>query len=143
MRVKRLAHIGVAVRDAEKAARTFIDVLGLDDDGREVLEDRHLQTIFARAGDAHVELIQSLTDDTPIATYIARRGEGIHHVCLDVEGLDEMLERCREHGIQIVGDGASPGAQGKRVAFLHPKSTGGVLVELSEDSDSEAPGKGT
>ena len=127
----RVAHIGVAVRDLDQAVAAFRDVLGLEDDGRERLDDRQLQTAFMRADDTHIELIESLSDDTPIARHIEKRGPGLHHVCFDVDDLDAVLERCREAGLEVIGGKAEPGAQGKRVAFLHPRTTGGVLIELS------------
>ena len=127
----RVAHIGVAVRDLEQAVAAFRDVLGLEDDGRERLDDRQLQTAFMRAGDTHIELIESLSEDTPIAKHIRKRGPGLHHVCFDVDDLDAVLERCREAGLEVIGGKAEPGAQGKRVAFLHPRTTGGVLIELA------------
>ena len=127
----RVAHIGVAVRDLDQAVAAFRDVLGLEDDGRERLDDRQLQTAFMRAGDTHIELIESLSDDTPIAKHIEKRGPGLHHVCFDVDDLDAVLERCQEAGLEVIGGKAEPGAQGKRVAFLHPRTTGGVLIELA------------
>jgi len=129
--IRKIDHIGVAVKDLAKTSNTFLRVLGLADDGREILEDRQLETVFARAGDVHIELLRSLSPDTPIAKFIEKRGEGIHHVCFSVTNLDEMLTVCRAAGLTIVGD-VETGAHGKRVAFLHPKSTGGVLIELSE-----------
>lgn len=136
--IKKINHVGVAVKDAAAAKRTFVDVLGLADNGEETLDHMDLMTVFCGAKDVNVELIQSLSDDTPIATYIEKRGQGLHHICFEVDGLDAMLDRCRESGIVIIGDGPQEGAQGKRVAFLHPKSTGGVLIELSEDARRNA-----
>jgi methylmalonyl-CoA/ethylmalonyl-CoA epimerase len=129
--IRKVDHIGIAVKDLAKASDTFLRVLGLGDDGREVLEDRQLETVFARAGDVHVELLHSLSPDTPIAKFIEKRGEGLHHICFEVTNLDDMLVVCKAAGIEVIG-GVEIGAHGKRIAFLHPKSTGGVLIELSE-----------
>jgi methylmalonyl-CoA/ethylmalonyl-CoA epimerase len=137
--IKRIAHIGIAVADLEKAVRTFAGVLGMPDEGREQLEDRDLKTAFLRAGESHVELIESLGEDTPIAKYLRKRGEGIHHICFEVDDLDGALRRCRAAGIEVIGDGGEAGAQGKRVAFLHPRSTHGVLIELSEPTTRRIP----
>jgi methylmalonyl-CoA/ethylmalonyl-CoA epimerase len=130
--IKKIDHIGIAVAELGPAVRVFVEAMGLADEGRERLDDRQLQTAFIRAGDVNLELIESLGPDTPIAKYLSKRGQGIHHICFEVEGLDEVLVRCREHGLESIGDPA-PGAHGKRVAFLHPKATHGVLIELSED----------
>jgi len=131
--IKKIDHIGIAVRDLERAVATFVDALGLDAGDRERLDDRQLETFFCRAGDVHVELLESLSPGTPIARYIAKRGEGIHHICFEVEDLDEVLARCRRKGLEVIGE-PQAGAHGKRVAFLHPRSTHGVLIELSEQS---------
>ncbi len=108
----------------------FRDVLGLkeiplaDSDGASI--------VGLSAGEPLVELLEAENDESPIARFIAKRGAGIHHICFSVDDLDLMLERCRRAGIQIIDAKPRLGAEGKRIAFLHPKSTGGVLVELSE-----------
>lgn len=134
--IKKIDHIGIAVDALAPAVKVFVHALGLADEGRERLDDRQLQTAFIRSGDVNLELIESLGPDTPIAKYVAKRGEGIHHICFEVEGLDEVLDRCRATGLEVIGEPA-PGAHGKRVVFLHPRSTHGVLIELSEDSGAE------
>lgn len=84
------------------------------------------------AGESLVELLEAENEESPIARFIAKRGPGIHHICFSVDDLDQMLERCRRAGIHLIDEKPRVGAEGKRIAFLHPKSTGGVLVELSE-----------
>jgi methylmalonyl-CoA/ethylmalonyl-CoA epimerase len=84
------------------------------------------------AGESLVELLEPVADDTPIGKFIAKRGPGIHHICFAVDDLDGTLERCRAHGIRLIDEHPRIGAEGKRIAFLHPASTGGILVELSE-----------
>ncbi len=130
--IRKIEHIGIAVKNIEEAVRTFADALGLPDEGRERLDDRRLLTAFLKAGDVHIELLESLSEDTPIARFLAKRGEGIHHISFAVDDLDETLRRCREAGLEVLGDGPESGAHGKRVAFLHPQKTHGVLIELSE-----------
>lgn len=132
MSVRKIDHVAIAVTDLERAVSAFVSAFGLADEGRERLEDRHLVTAFLRVGDVHLELLESLSDDTPIAKHIAKRGSGVHHICFEVDDLDAILERCRAAGLEIVGGGVEAGARGKRIAFIHPRSTGGVLVELSE-----------
>jgi methylmalonyl-CoA/ethylmalonyl-CoA epimerase len=125
-----IAHLGLAVRALDDALPFFRDVLGLtpvplaNSDGARIAG--------LAAGDALVELLEPASPDSPIAKYIDKRGAGIHHLCLAVDDLDGMLATCRAAGIVLVDETPRIGAEGKRIAFLHPKSTGGILVELSE-----------
>ncbi len=128
--VATIAHIGIAVRGLGASASFYRDVLGLsevplaDSDGARIAG-------FA-AGESLVELLEPASDDSPIGKFIAKRGGGLHHVCFAVPDLDAALSRCRELGIRLIDDTPRPGAEGKRIAFLHPSSTSGVLVELTE-----------
>ena len=126
----RVSHIGIAVEALAETLPFFRDVLGL----RETpLDDADGASIVGlNAGEPLVELLEAENEESPIARFIAKRGPGIHHICFSVDDLDQMLERCRRAGVQLIDDKPRIGAQGKRIAFLHPKSTGGVLVELSE-----------
>jgi methylmalonyl-CoA/ethylmalonyl-CoA epimerase len=126
----RIAHVGIAVRSAADLHAFYRNVLGMseadlaDSDGARI-------TGFA-AGDARVELLESDAPESPIGKFLAKRGPGIHHICFAVDDLDATLDRCRDQGIRLIDDRPRPGAEGKRIAFLHPSSTGGILVELSE-----------
>jgi methylmalonyl-CoA/ethylmalonyl-CoA epimerase len=126
----RIAHVGLAVPDLAGLVPFFRDVLDMpevalgDSDGARIAG--------LAAGDALVELLEPADEAGPIARYLARRGPGIHHLCLAVDDLDAMLQRCRSAGVQLIDEVPRVGAEGKRIAFLHPKSTGGILVELSE-----------
>lgn len=126
----RLAHIGLAVNSTAAQAALFRDVLGLypvpvhDSDGARI-------SAF-QAGDALIELLEPDSEDSPVGRFIARRGPGIHHLCLAVPDLDGALERCRAAGVELVDQEPRIGAEGKRIAFLHPRSTGGILIELTE-----------
>src|SRR3954469_7580164 len=126
----RVSHIGIAVKALAESLPFFRDVLGLsevaldDSDGARI-------TGFT-AGEPLVELLEAENADSPIARYLAKRGPGLHHICFSVDDLDAMLERCRAAGIQLIDEQPRVGAEGKRIAFLHPRSTGGVLVELSD-----------
>ncbi|MEO8579389.1 MAG: methylmalonyl-CoA epimerase [Gemmatimonadales bacterium] len=126
----RVSHIGIAVEALAESLPFFRDVLGL----REVpLDDADGASIVGlSAGEPLVELLEAGDPTSPIARFVAKRGPGIHHICFSVDDLDAMLERCRQAGVQIIDDEPRIGAEGKRIAFLHPKSTGGVLVELSD-----------
>ena len=126
----RVSHIGIAVRAIAESLPLFRDVLGL----REVsLDDSDGARIVGfNAGEPLVELLEADDPTSPIARFVAKRGPGIHHICFSVDDLDATLERCRAAGIQVIDEKPRIGAEGKRIAFLHPKSTGGVLVELSD-----------
>lgn len=126
----QLAHIGIAVRDLAGALPFYRDVLGLpvvpldDADGASIAG--------LRAGHALVELLEPAAADTPIGKFIDRRGPGIHHVCFSTTDLDGALDRCRAAGIRLIDETPRIGAEGKRIAFVHPSATGGVLIELTE-----------
>ena len=126
----RVSHIGIAVEALADTLPFFRDVLGLRETA---LDDADGASIVGlSAGESLVELLEAENEKSPIARFIARRGPGIHHICFSVDDLDQMLERCRRAGIHLIDEKPRVGAEGKRIAFLHPKSTGGVLVELSE-----------
>jgi methylmalonyl-CoA/ethylmalonyl-CoA epimerase len=126
----RVSHIGIAVEAIAESLPFFRDILGL----REVsLDDSDgARIVGLSAGEPLVELLEADDPSSPIARFVAKRGPGIHHICFSVDDLDAMLERCRAAGIQLLDERPRIGAEGKRIAFLHPKSTGGVLVELSD-----------
>jgi len=126
----RIAHIGLAVREIAALLPFYRDVLGMpevpldDSDGARIAG--------VAAGDSLVELLEAESPESPIGKYVAKRGPGIHHVCFSVDDLDGALERCRSAGVRLIDERPRVGAEGKRIAFLHPSSTGGILVELSE-----------
>lgn len=126
----RIAHIGIAVDELDRIVPFYRDLLGLpevqldDSDGARIAG-------FS-AGDSLVELLEADAPDSPIAKFLAKRGPGIHHICFAVDDLNGTLERCRRAGIKLIDDVPRLGAEGKRIAFLHPSSTAGVLVELTE-----------
>jgi methylmalonyl-CoA/ethylmalonyl-CoA epimerase len=126
----RVSHIGIAVEALAESLPFFRDVLGLpevplaDSDGANI--------VGLSAGEPLVELLQADDPESPIARFVAKRGPGIHHNCFAVDDLDATLERCRRTGIKLIDEKPRVGAEGKRIAFLHPNSTGGVLVELSD-----------
>jgi methylmalonyl-CoA/ethylmalonyl-CoA epimerase len=126
----RISHIGIAVEALGDSAAFFRDVLGLPSVELDDADGARIEG-FA-AGESLVELLQASDSKSPIARFVAKRGPGIHHVCFSVDDLDATLERCRAAGIQLIDETPRIGAEGKRIAFLHPRSTGGVLVELSD-----------
>lgn len=126
----RLAHIGIAVRDVDALIPFYRDVLGM---AEVALDDADgARIVGVSAGDALVELLEPAVDDSPIGKFISKRGPGIHHVCFVVDDLAAALDRCRAAGIRLIDEKPRLGAEGKHIAFLHPSSTGGVLIELTE-----------
>jgi methylmalonyl-CoA/ethylmalonyl-CoA epimerase len=125
-----VAHLGLAVRSLGDALPFFRDVLGLEEIPLANSDGARIAGLAA--GDALVELLEPYRPDSPIARFIEKRGPGIHHLCLAVDDLDAMLAKCRAAGVTLVDESPRIGAEGKRIAFLHPKSTGGILVELTE-----------
>lgn len=126
----RIAHIGIAVRSLDELLPLYRDVLGMP---QVPLDDADGASIAGlAAGESLVELLEAKADDSPIGKYISKRGPGIHHVCFSVDDLDGTLNKCRAAGLRLIDETPRIGAEGKRIAFLHPSSTGGVLVELSE-----------
>jgi methylmalonyl-CoA/ethylmalonyl-CoA epimerase len=126
----RIAHIGIAVEGLNESVSFYRDILGLtdvplgDSDGAKI--------VGLAAGPSLIELLEADQPDSPIAKFIAKRGPGIHHVCFAVDDLDATLEHCRAAGIRLIDQTPRTGADGKRIAFLHPSSTAGVLLELTE-----------
>ena len=126
----RIAHIGIAVRSLDDSTAFYRDVLGLgdvpldDSDGAKI--------VGLAAGPSLIELLEAESPESPIAKFVAKRGPGIHHICFSVDDLDATLARCKAHGVRLIDETPRVGAEGKRIAFLHPASTSGVLVELTE-----------
>jgi methylmalonyl-CoA/ethylmalonyl-CoA epimerase len=126
----RIAHIGIAVSALDQILPFYRDVLGLPDVPLDDADGARIAGLAA--GESLVELLEAHTPDTPIGKFVAKRGAGIHHVCFAVDDLDGTLARCKAFNIRLIDETPRVGAEGKRIAFLHPASTGGVLVELSE-----------
>lgn len=125
-----IAHIGLAVRTLDESLPFYRDVLGLPEVALDDADGAHIAGVAA--GPSLVELLEAERPDSPIAKFVAKRGPGIHHVCFAVDDLDATLARCRAAGVRLIDEAPRLGAEGKRIAFLHPASTAGVLIELSE-----------
>lgn len=126
----RIAHVGIAVPDIEAALAFYRDVLGLEPLPAETADGANIVSI--PMGESTIELLSPRHPDTPIARFLARRGPGIHHICYCVPDLDRALEACRRAGYQLVDETPRLGHGGRRIAFIHPKATGGILLELTE-----------
>ncbi len=132
MNVKKVDHIGIAVESIEQWIEYYRDVLGLDYTGAEVVEEQKVRVAFLTIGESRIELLEPTSDDSPVAGFLVKRGGGIHHIALSVEDIDASLEAHRVAGARLIDDQARIGAHGMKIAFIHPKATGGVLVELCQ-----------
>jgi methylmalonyl-CoA/ethylmalonyl-CoA epimerase len=126
----RISHIGIAVRSIAEALPFYKEILGMPEAELAPMDGARIAGL--EAGNALVELLEAEENDSPIGKFVARRGPGIHHVCFEVPDLDGALERCRARGMRLIDDVPRVGAEGKRIAFLHPAGTGGILIELTE-----------
>ncbi len=135
MRIKRIDHIGIAVREIEQAGKFYTDILGLEIEGIEHVADQKVNVAFVPIVDSEVELLASTEPDGPVAKYLDSRGEGIQHIAFRVENIEEALKELNEKGVRLIDQEPRKGAGGARIAFIHPKETNGVLVELCERGD--------
>ena len=132
MKVLKVDHIGIAVKSIDETKKLYQDLLGLSHAGSETVAEQKVTTAFFPVGDTEVELLESTSPDGPIAKYLEKRGEGVQHVAFRVENIEEALAELKAKGIQLIDEKPRRGAGGAKIAFLHPKSTYGVLVELCE-----------
>jgi methylmalonyl-CoA/ethylmalonyl-CoA epimerase len=129
-RTPRIAHVGIAVRALDEILPFYRDILGLPDVPLDDADGARIAGLAA--GESLVELLEGQSPDSPITRFVARKGPGIHHICFAVDDLDAALARCRSAGVRLIDETPRIGAEGKRIAFLHPSATGGVLIELTE-----------
>lgn len=132
MKIIKIDHIGIAVNSIDGSKNFWSDVLGLGITGRETVQEQKVTTAFLPVGDSEVELLESTAPDGPVAKYIEKKGEGMQHIAFRVENIDDCLRELKEKGIKLIDQEPRIGAGGARIAFLHPKATQGVLVELCE-----------
>lgn len=131
-----LDHIGVAVNNIEEALGFYKEALGLTLLGEEEVPSEKVKTAFLDTGECHLELLEATSEDSPIAKFLEKRGPGIHHICLKVQNIEKVMADLKASGARLLNETPKIGAGNKKVAFIHPKSTGGVLLELSESLDN-------
>jgi len=129
--IMKIDHIGIAVKDIQNSLKFYRDVLGLEFNGIEKLNDRGLQVAFLQIGESEIELLEPISEDSTIFKFIEKKGEGIHHIALEVDNVDNKIDEINKLGAKIIGKPSS-GAGGKKIVFIHPKSTSGVLMELCQ-----------
>jgi methylmalonyl-CoA/ethylmalonyl-CoA epimerase len=130
--VKKVDHIGIAVNNLDESVKFYENILGLKLQGVETVEEQKVKVAFLPVGDTEIELLEATTPDSPIAKFIENKGQGVQHIAFRVDDLEKALEEMKKLGIRLIDEKPRYGAGGARIAFLHPKSTNGVLVELCE-----------
>lgn len=133
--IKKIDHIGIAVKSIEKASELFNNILGLKVAGEELVEEQKVKVAFLPLGDSELELLESTSPDGPIARFIEKKGEGIQHIAFRVDNIEKVLEKLKEEEVMLIDEKPRYGAGGAKIAFLHPKSTNGILIELCERNE--------
>lgn len=132
MKILKLDHVGIAVKNLDETLKFYTDVLGLDLADTEVVEEQKVRVAFLPIGDTEVELLESTADDGPIAKYIERNGEGVQHLAFLVEDIEEAIKHMQDKGMRMIDEMPRYGAGGAKIAFMHPKSSYRVLIELCQ-----------
>jgi methylmalonyl-CoA/ethylmalonyl-CoA epimerase len=130
--LKKMDHVAIAVNNLEESAKFYQEVLGLNLTGIEVVAAQKTKVGFLRIGDVNIELVQPAEPDSPLTKFLETKGQGIHHICFEVEDIEAEIKNYADKGATLIDQKPRPGAHNTRVAFVHPKSSGGVLIELNE-----------
>lgn len=131
--MEKIEHIGIAVKDLEASNRLFSKLLGKEPYKIEEVESEGVRTSFFELGGVKIELLEATRPDSPIAKFIEKKGEGIHHLAFEVKDINQQIDAFKQRGITMINDQPKEGADNKQIAFMHPKSTNGVLMELCQD----------
>jgi methylmalonyl-CoA/ethylmalonyl-CoA epimerase len=132
MKVLKIDHLGIAVNSIDEGKNFWTDVMGLEFEGTETVQEQKVTTAFFPVGESEVELLESTSPDGPIAKYLEKKGAGLQHIAFRVENIESALEELKDKGVRLIDEKPRHGAGGAKIAFLHPKATGGILVELCE-----------
>ncbi|MGW8321111.1 MAG: methylmalonyl-CoA epimerase [Thermodesulfobacteriota bacterium] len=135
--IEKISHIGIAVKSMQEALSVFEDGIGLEVTSTDEVKAQKVRVAFLPVGETRLELLEPTQDDSPIAKFLENRGEGIHHIALKVTNIEESLARMKEKGVKLINEEPVAGAHGTRIAFLHPKGTKGVMLELVEEGEHE------
>ncbi len=130
--IEKIDHIGIAVKSIKETSELLSNILGLKIAGEEIVEEQKVKVAFLPLGDSELELLESTSPEGPITRFIEKKGEGIQHIAFRVNNIEEVLEKLKKVGVRLIDEEPRYGAGGAKIAFLHPKSTNGILVELCE-----------
>ena len=133
--IKKIDHIGIAVSSIEQARDYFENTLGLTCEGVETVDSQKVKTAFYSVGEVHIELLEPTSEDSAVAKFLGKNGEGVHHIAFDTDSVESQLDQAEKCGCSLINKTPVEGAAGKKVAFLHPKSTCGVLTEFCFKED--------
>ena len=131
--IRKIEHLGIAVKNIEESIEMYETLLGTKCYKTEIVESEFVRTAFLQLGESKIELLEATDPRSPIAKFLEKKGAGFHHVAFDVDNIDIEIERLKKEGFQLINEVAKNGADNKRIAFLHPKSTDGLLVELCQE----------
>ncbi len=131
-KINGLDHIGIAVKSIDAQLRLYKDLIGLEFEGIEEIAEQKVKAAILDTGDAKIELIEPTTDDSPISKFLDKKGDGLHHIAIAVENIESVIENLMASGVRMIDEKPRIGAHNKKIAFIHPKATGGILVEICE-----------
>lgn len=131
--IKKIDHIGIAVKSLDEVKQLYKRIFNIDPHFEEIVTDQKVNVVGIRVGQSNLEFLEATSSDSPIAKFIDKRGEGLHHIALSVDNIDEVLANMHKNGLELIDKETRIGAEGKRIAFVHPKSMNGILVELSQE----------
>ena len=135
MGIKKIDHIGIAVSSIDEALPYYRDILGLEYTGSEVVEEQKVRVAFLKIGESRIELLEPTSPDSPIAGFLEKRGGGIHHIAVRTDSIEDDLEQHSSHDVRMIDSSPRIGAHNMKIAFVHPKSTSGVLLELCQEPE--------
>ena len=133
--INKIDHLGIAVKNLDEAKKYYENVLGLKCEGEEEVESQKIKTAFFNVGGVHLELLEPTSEDSPVAKFIAKKGEGIHHLAFGSDDVKNQLDSAKDEGVRLINESPIPGAGGKQIGFLHPASTMGVLTEFCSEAE--------
>lgn len=136
MKIRKISHVGIAVRSLRESRRFYGEVLGLEPLGEELVSEQKVRVAMFRLGESRIELLEPTDEDSPVARFLAKRGEGVHHIAYEVEEIDEALGELASGSARLIDQQPRIGAGGAKIAFVHPASASGVLTELCQPADA-------
>ncbi len=133
--LKKISHIGIAVKSIEESMSFYQDVLGMEFEGTEVVEEQKVKVAFFVIGESRIELLEPTSSDSPVARFLEKNGPGVHHLAYEVADLQERLAQLKAEGVRLIDETPRTGAHSTKIAFMHPKASGGVLTELCQPGE--------
>jgi methylmalonyl-CoA mutase C-terminal domain/subunit len=131
----KIDHIAIAVKNLDESLKFYKESLGLEFEGIEIVEEQKVKTAFLKVGETHIELLEPTSNESTVHKFLEKRGEGLHHIAIKVENITEYLSKLEDNDVLLIDKEPKMGAKDKKIAFVHPKSTSGVLLELCEETD--------